>query len=227
MVVDSAKDHDTSLVLAQAIMLPKDVADLADKKPLESCAISNRMKQHLAKLKKTKKKVGSLEFELNKAKLELATTNQLKADLATTKQTQNASYAAAVACGPVYEWVFDRGISRVRDNYDKQVTKLCPGIFMDGWLACITKLGIPKDNPTWAKITPEAELLKSLKHHSPMILPSFNEEEYMNQPTEEDGEEAPTNEVFEPIREAVTKEAGEIAADEFGEIIAQDPPPEL
>ena len=29
MVADSAKDHDTSLALAQAIILPKDVADLA------------------------------------------------------------------------------------------------------------------------------------------------------------------------------------------------------
>ena len=42
----------------------------------------DRIKKQSAELKKTKKKVGSLESELNKAKLILAVTNHLKADLA-------------------------------------------------------------------------------------------------------------------------------------------------
>ena len=40
------------------------------------------MKEQSSELKKTKKKMGSLESKLNKAKLTLAATNQLKADLA-------------------------------------------------------------------------------------------------------------------------------------------------
>ena len=40
------------------------------------------MKDQLAKLKRANKKVGSLESELNKAKLALAATDQLKEDLA-------------------------------------------------------------------------------------------------------------------------------------------------
>ena len=39
-----------------------------------------------AKLKRVKKNVGSLESEKNKAKLALAVTNQLKADLVVAEQ---------------------------------------------------------------------------------------------------------------------------------------------
>ncbi|GFS35098.1 hypothetical protein Acr_00g0037820 [Actinidia rufa] len=73
------------------------------------------------------------------------------------KALQDLIELQVVAYGPVYERVFNKGISRARDNYDKQVSKLCPRIFMEGWLAYLTELRIPEDNPTWAKAAPEAE----------------------------------------------------------------------
>ena len=53
------------------------------------------MRLKTSELKKTKKMVGSLASELNKAKLALAVTNQLKADLVAVEQALVASYAAA------------------------------------------------------------------------------------------------------------------------------------
>ena len=41
----------------------------------------------------------------------------------------------------------------------------------------------------WAKSSPNVELLDSLETYLPLILLSFNEEEYMNQPVEEGGDE--------------------------------------
>ncbi|GFZ18420.1 hypothetical protein Acr_27g0001590 [Actinidia rufa] len=120
MVDNSAKNHDTSLAL---------VLQRAE-------AILERMKQQLGKLKKTKIKMGSLESELNKAKLTMAATDHLKADLAYAEQARDDSYVAAnldhnetviaiaqrdealqeltelwaVACGLVYKRVFNKGI---------------------------------------------------------------------------------------------------------------------
>ena len=53
------------------------------------------MVEQSTELKRAKKKVGSLEFELNKAKLALAATDQLKADLVVVEQARDAIYAAA------------------------------------------------------------------------------------------------------------------------------------
>ncbi|GFY98933.1 hypothetical protein Acr_13g0003340 [Actinidia rufa] len=159
-VAISTKDHDTSLALARAIMLPKDITDLAEK---SSDAIRDLM-------------LGNLESELNKAKLALSVADKLKPDLVAAEQARDASYVAttqaqnerdkalkdlaelqAVACG-VYERVFNRGISRARDNYDRQVAEHCPRIYMKGWLACLAEFGIPEDNPAWSKATPVAKL---------------------------------------------------------------------
>ena len=142
-----------------------------------------------------------MESELNKAKHTLAATDQLKANLVAAELARDASYAAtakaqsefaatgaqrnkalqdltelqAVACDLVYERVFNRGISRARDNYDRKVTELRPEIFMEGWLACLTELSIPEDNPTWAKVAPTPELPEPPAPYLLMILPSFDE----------------------------------------------------
>ena len=42
---------------------------------------------------------------------------------------------------------------------------------MEGWLACLTKLGIPEDNPALAKATSVPELPEPPTPYSPMILP--------------------------------------------------------
>ena len=51
---------------------------------------------------------------------------------------------------------------------------------MEGWLAYLTELGIPDDNPTWVKFLPALEIPEPLMFYLPMILSGFDEEEYMN-----------------------------------------------
>ena len=145
------------------------------------------MKQQSTELKKFKKKVSNLEFELKQAKLALATINQLKMNLVAAKEARDATYAAATqahnkaavvgaqrdkalqnltelqaaTCGLVYEQIFNRGINRAEDNYNKKVVELHHGIYMEGWLAFLTKLGVPADNPVWVKVALEVELLDS------------------------------------------------------------------
>ena len=62
-----------------------------------------------------------------------------------------------VACGPVFERVYNRGIDRAGDNYDKQLVKLRPGIFKKGWLASLKELGIPSNHPAWSTAPLEVE----------------------------------------------------------------------
>ena len=81
---------------------------------------------------------------------------------------------------------FNGGISRVRDNYSKQVAKIHPETFIEGWIACLTEFGIPEDNPAWDKAAHAPELPEPLTPYSPMILPDFDEEEYMNWPEEDE-----------------------------------------
>ncbi|GFY84010.1 hypothetical protein Acr_03g0007840 [Actinidia rufa] len=250
-MANTAKDGNISLTLAQAVMLPKDVTNLAEESSdaNRDLLVMQQVQDQLAKLKRANKKVGSLESELNKAKLALVATDQLKADLAALEQAQDTSYTAmtqaqnddnddgvqrdkalqdlaelqAVTCGHVYKRVFNRGISLAGDNYDRQVVALRPRILMEGWLACLTDLGIPEDNPTWSKAVLAVELLESSEPCFPMILPSFNEEDYMNQPAKEDGVEAPENEVAQPTGEVTTQPAKEVektVAEEVGEYAA-------
>ena len=68
----------------------------------------------------------------------------------------------------------------------EQVTELCPGVFMEGWFACLTEFGIPEDNPAWDKAAHAPELPEPLTPYSPMILPDFDEEEYMTWPEEDE-----------------------------------------
>ena len=51
------------------------------------------MEEDSVKRKRTKKLIGSLEFELKKMKLSLAEVNQLKTDLDAAKQARDAIYA--------------------------------------------------------------------------------------------------------------------------------------
>ena len=80
----------------------------------------------------------------------------------------------------MYERVFNRGINRARENYSKQVIKIRFEAFMERLLACLNELGIPEDNPTWAKAAFAPELSKPPTLYSPMILLGFDKKEYMN-----------------------------------------------
>ena len=86
---------------------------------------------------------------------------------------------------------------------------------MEGWLACLTELGILEDNPAWAKVAFAHELPEPLAPYSPMILRNFDEDEYMNRLKEdEDAADAgvpSVNEVAQILDEAgmtTTEEAG-------------------
>ena len=97
---------------------------------------------------------------------------------------------------------------------------------MEGWLACLTKLGIPEDNLAWAKATPAPELSEPLAPYSPVILPDFDEEEYMKRSKKDkdvaDAVVPPVNEIAQ-----LTEEAGRTNAEEAGEDETQDSPLEL
>ena len=58
-------------------------------------AISNCMIEQSTELKRAKKKMGELKFELNKARLALADVYQLMADLVIVEQARDANYVAA------------------------------------------------------------------------------------------------------------------------------------
>ncbi|GFZ19723.1 hypothetical protein Acr_28g0004280 [Actinidia rufa] len=68
------------------------------------------------------------------------------------------------------------------DVYEKQLAELCPGVFQEGWLACLKELEIPPNHPVWAFLAPPVQLPASPARYSPIILPDFNEEEYATLP---------------------------------------------
>ena len=86
----------------------------------------------------------------------------------------------------MYDRICNRGINRVSDNCDRQLAKLHLGMYQEGWLACLTELDIPADHLAWSKAAPEMELSNSPKPYLPLVLPGFNEEEYMNQLAKEE-----------------------------------------
>ncbi|GFS36310.1 hypothetical protein Acr_00g0045300 [Actinidia rufa] len=148
----------------------------------------------------------------------------------------------AVACGPIYEQVFNRGASRAGDNYSKQVIEVCSKSFLEGWLTYLAELGILEDNPAWTKVALIPEFPESPMPYSPMILSSFDEEKYVNRPDEAEDvpkpllarDVAPTNRAANPTEETgemIARVSRERSVEETGrddgEDASQDPPHEL
>ena len=105
--------------------------------PLESHDHLELYERVVYRAEKSQEEGGQLESELNKAKLALTIADQLKEDLVVVEEAWDASYAAAtqaqneaaatgaqrdkalqdlaelqeVACRPIYEQVFNRGIN--------------------------------------------------------------------------------------------------------------------
>ncbi|GFS42018.1 hypothetical protein Acr_00g0077720 [Actinidia rufa] len=99
-------------------MLPKDVANLVEEG-----------------LKEIRDLMVMQQVQAWDANYAAATQAQNKA--ATTGAQRDKAFhdlaeLQAVACSPVYEWVFNKGINQAGDNYDKQVAKLCLGIYTKG-----------------------------------------------------------------------------------------------
>ncbi|GFZ07011.1 hypothetical protein Acr_18g0011810 [Actinidia rufa] len=98
---------------------------------------------------------------------------------------QEVSDLKAFACGEVYKKLFDRAFERAGDVYERQLAELRPGIFQEGWLACLKELQIPLDHPAWSSPAPLVQLPASPERYSPINLPDFNEEEYATLPADE------------------------------------------
>ncbi|GFY88775.1 hypothetical protein Acr_06g0007150 [Actinidia rufa] len=195
------KDHETCVALGNAVMLPQDVADHAVETTVEfggklimlgaqliqrAVSSSLRLKQGTVDLKKANQKANSLEKELKQTKSELADA-QSAAEIATLQQNQaqqEVSNLKAFACGEVYKKLFDRAFEQAGDVYERQLAELRPGIFQEGWLACLKELKIPLDHPAWSSPTPPIQLPASPT--SPINLPDFNEEEYSTLPPDEE-----------------------------------------
>ncbi|GFS36783.1 hypothetical protein Acr_00g0048010 [Actinidia rufa] len=102
------------------------------------------------------------------------------------KSIQDLDELQKVAYYSVYERVFNRSISQAGNKYYCRVAKLHPGIYQEGWIACLTELSVPAEHSTWTKAPSEVKLSDFPDPYSPLIMPNFNEEKYMNQPVEED-----------------------------------------
>lgn len=148
---------------------------------------SLRLKQGSVDLKKATQKANSLEKDLKQAKSELSDARSA-AEIATLQRNhaqQEASDLKAFACAEVYKKLFDRAFERAGDVYERQLAELRPGVFQEGWLACLKELKIPLDHPAWSSPAPPVQLPASPERYSPIVLPDFNEEEYATLPADE------------------------------------------
>ncbi|GFS42078.1 hypothetical protein Acr_00g0077960 [Actinidia rufa] len=180
----TSKDHNTCLALEQVVMLPQDVADLDVE---DSTEFGNLMvMQHVQNEEiLLQSQEGQHESDLKEAKDAIA-MSKLEADVAQEKLHKALHDLDELY--KVYERVFNHGYNRAGDFYERQVAKLHPNIFQEGWLAYLKELGTPAEHPGWIVAALEPELMHLPKGYSPLILPGFKEEEYMNQLIEEGNE---------------------------------------
>ena len=88
----------------------------------------------------------------------------------------------------MYKWFFNHGYSRASDSYKRQVAELLLSIFQECQLDCLKKLDTHAYHATQTTAAPEVELLDLPEAYLPLILPSFNEEKYMNHQAKEGDE---------------------------------------
>ena len=112
-----------------------------------------------------------------------------------------------VACSLVFERVYNQGIDQVGNNYDKQLAELRPGIYEE--------FSIPSDHPACSTVAPEVELVDPPQPYSTLVLPDFNEEEYLKELADEDLEKSPeiVNNLSQDAAEANTAAKGALNAD--------------
>ncbi|GFS46133.1 hypothetical protein Acr_00g0100310 [Actinidia rufa] len=196
MVADSTQDLDTSLALTRVVMLPSDSAALADESwdSLRNLLVMQHVHGRLGPRRADQAHGKAAAVEAALAELQL------------------------VVCGLMYERVFTQGVNWARDNYSRQVAEVRSESFFEGWLSCLKKLGVPEDNLAWTRATPVPEFPESLVPYSPMILPGFDEEEFLNRPKEDEV-------AFEPVPDLAVASDIEVAdpAEEVGGAVAKAP----
>ncbi|GFY89066.1 hypothetical protein Acr_06g0010060 [Actinidia rufa] len=149
------------------------------------------MKEQSVKIKKSKKKISSFKKQ---EKLDSNAMEQMKLALAIVVQERDASYAAVTEAQAGY-------------NYGKKLGELCPGIFQNGWMAYL-KEGIPPDHPAWSAAAPEVKPMDPSQPYSSLVLPGFNEEEYMKEPSDEKSFEVAVNLGQDAVEVSMTAEGG-------------------
>ena len=84
-----------------------------------------------------------------------------------------------IACGPIFEWVYNWGIDRAEENNSSLLLddRVLPWDLPKG-LACLKKLGVPPEHPDWSA-PPEVELVDLPQAYFPLMLLGFNEEKLL------------------------------------------------
>ncbi|GFZ01113.1 hypothetical protein Acr_14g0007480 [Actinidia rufa] len=196
VAADTSKDHETCVALGNAVMLPQDVADHAAEPTAEFggklVMLGCQTQSELADARSA-------------AKIAILQRNHAQ---------QEASDLKAFACGEVYKKLFDRAFERAGDVYERQLAELRPGVFQEGWLACLKELQIPLDHPAWSSPAPPVQLPASPERYSPINLPDFNEEEYATLPAAEGNTNAAAVEAHVGAAETADRDpAGEAEGD--------------
>ncbi|GFZ16107.1 hypothetical protein Acr_25g0005160 [Actinidia rufa] len=82
----------------------------------------------------------------------------------------------------IYQWVYDRDWNRAEEFY-RDVAEEQADAFHKGWVACLRELGTPSDHLAWVATKPLVAYLEPrLEPYSPILLLSFDEEEYFSLP---------------------------------------------
>ena len=155
------------------------------------------MKKYTTDLKKVNQKAHGFKNELKQAKLDLAAAEQVavharnEVEFSLAQMNKALQYLAElqkVAFMEVFLKVFDHGYNCAGDSYEKQVAELHPSNFQESWFAFLNQLGTPSNHFAQTAVAPQVKLPNLPAVYSSILLPSFNEEEYANQPVEgEDG----------------------------------------
>ena len=145
------------------------------------------MKKYSTNLKKANQWAPVFDGKLKQAKLDLAAAEQVlihahneveaeaEAALAQmNKALQDLAELQKVAFTKVFEQVFNHGYNRNRDSYEKQVAKLLPSIFQEGWLFCLKELET-SNHLEWTAAAHLVELSDPPAVYSPLILLGFTE----------------------------------------------------
>ncbi|GFZ21128.1 hypothetical protein Acr_29g0002900 [Actinidia rufa] len=187
------------------------ICNAVGSRSLESYGHLGPYEATVIRVENSKKKVGNLESELNKAKLALAAIDKLRQTWLLMRMTGMPIMRLLPSLKTSLL------LSRLRGTKHYRILSSFR-IFMEGWLAYLTELRIPEDNPTWAKAALKPSFPESPKPYSPLILLGFNEEEYMNQ--------LPRR-MANRLLQVKLPASGEAATEEARKASDKDPPLEL
>ncbi|GFY87342.1 hypothetical protein Acr_05g0009810 [Actinidia rufa] len=180
-IVDTTQEHDTCITLAQAVKLPRDVAELSAKDEVTTCNFTVMQNiqvsklgwfvafcylGHLGELKKRDKELVNQRVVLVK---EHVTSTEV---IVIAMEEVTANYAE-----------LDKKNGEV-----VKLQKLAKALFTSGTLIA-ARTGLVQNTPgssAWVVVKPPIAFPDLPKPYSPILLPGFDEEKYDNRPPKED-----------------------------------------